>query len=135
MRKIVSPDRELSELERQVMSALWDRGRSTARDLREILEPEKPLALTTILTILARLRKKGYIIEVPRLGRSMVFAPLVPRKSVAQKCIRGLLKQFFSGSPSSLVAHLLESEKISDEELAEIRKRLEEKMKLTKRRS
>ena len=135
MQKMKQPERDLSDLEREVMSVLWDKGRSTSCQVKEILDIRKPLALTTILTILSRLRKKGYVMEVPSPGRSMVFAPRVPRKSVAQKRISGLLKQFFSGSPASLVAHLLDHEKIPEAELDEVRRMIEEKMKSNKRRT
>lgn len=128
MPKDNSGAKDLSELEREVMSIIWEKNRASSREIKEALEPERPLALTTILTVLSRLRKKNYIAEVPRLGRAQVFQPLVPRERVATKRIRGVLKHFFSGSPSSLVSHLLDHESIDASELIEIRRLLEEKM-------
>ena len=134
MRNSNNPQHTLSELEREVMSIIWEKKKVTSREIREALEPERPLALTTILTVISRLKKKKYILEVPSLGRSMVFKAAIPREKVAGNRLRGLLKQFFRGSPSSLVAHLLDSESISDDELKEIRGILEEKMEKSGKR-
>jgi predicted transcriptional regulator len=121
-------DKDLSELEREVMTIIWQKGRASSREIKDALDASRPLALTTILTVLSRLRKKNYIAEVTRLGRAQVFKPLVPLEKVATKRIRGVLKHFFSGSPSSLVSHLLDHESMDDLELMEIRRLLEEKM-------
>ena len=128
MPKKNSGAKDLSDLEREVMSIIWEKGRASSREIKEVLEPKRPRALTTILTVLSRLRKKNYITEIPRLGRARIFKPLVPRERVATRRIRNVLKHFFSGSPSSLVSHLLDHESIDDSELLEIRRLLEEKM-------
>jgi len=127
MRNTNTPKQNLSELEQEIMNILWKKKKATSREIKEALEPEKSLALTTVLTMITRLKKKNYIKEVPSLGRAMMFTYCVPKKNVAEKRIRGLLKQFFSGSPSSLVAHLLDHEGISSEELTEIRRLIQNK--------
>ena len=116
--------KELSELERMVMQIVWEKGRVTAKQVKEALDETKSLALTTILTVLSRLKEKRYIKEVPSLGRSAVFQAIVPKEKVAFKTVRRVLMQFFSDSPSTLMAHLLKNEDITDEELAEIRRLL-----------
>lgn len=129
MRKSPIPQQDLSDLERDVMMVLWSKKIATSRQIKDELDASRPLALTTILTILARLKKKNYIEEIPSTGRSMVFKPLVPREPVLRKKIRGILAQFFSGSPSLLVSHLLHDELVNREELMEIKKLIEARMK------
>ena len=110
--------KELSPLEREIMEVVWREGRVTAKQVKETLDSTRPLALTTILTVLRRLKNKKYVKEVPSLGRSIVFKPAVSRELVIRRSIKELLKQFFSGSPSALMAHLLKNENISDKELS-----------------
>ena len=129
MKKSFIPQQDLSDLERDVMMVLWSKNLATSRQIKEELDASRPLALTTILTILARLKKKNYIEEIPSTGRAMVFRPLVPREPILRKNIRGILAKFFSGSPSSLVSHLLHDELVSREELIEIKKLIEARIK------
>ena len=126
-------NKELTNLERQIMEVIWKLKKTTSKEIKEHLDAEKPLALTTILTVLARLMEKKYIKEIPSLGRTRVFQPIIPKESVAGKTLRKVIKQFFSGSPSELMAHLLKNENISEEELGEIRNLLETKYKKEKK--
>ncbi len=128
MKKSGVPAQDLSDLEREVMGVIWKYTKATSRQIKEDLDSRRPLALTTILTILTRLKKKQYIEEVPSTGRAMVFSALVPRESIQKKSIHGVLSRFFSGSPASLVSHLLHEEIVNDVKLIEIRKILDERM-------
>jgi len=128
------PLKELSNLETVVMELIWEKGKATSNEIREELEPERPLALTTVLTILSRLRKKGYIKETPHLGRRIVFKPAFPRESVGGRKMKTLLDSFFKGSAASLVAQLLKEEKIDDAELARIERMIGERKKQKNRR-
>jgi predicted transcriptional regulator len=102
------------------MQVVWDRGDATAAEVREALAGERPLADTTIHTVLSNLRRKGYIEPIPTVERSLRFAPCIRREQVARRSIRRLLDQFFEGSPRRLMAHLVQNESANDEELAEI---------------
>lgn len=121
-----TPERDLSDLERQVMQIVWSLGRVTAKDVKDALERTHPLALTTVLTILTRLKGKKYVREVPSLKRSKVFNAVVPRKAVAGRTLKKVLRQFFGDSPSELIAHLIKHEKVDAEEMREIRNLLDQ---------
>ncbi|MCG3199939.1 MAG: Transcriptional regulator BlaI [bacterium] len=116
----------LSRLEGLIMGVLWERGDSTAKEVREYLEETKPMAHTTVLTILSRLQEKGYIKQIPSLGRSLLFRPIVSKEKVARTSVLELLARFFGGSPEKLVAHLVEEADITTKELDTIRRKLDE---------
>jgi BlaI family transcriptional regulator, penicillinase repressor len=114
----------LSRLEAVIMGVLWESGDSTAKEVRQILLDVKPLAHTTVLTILSRLKEKGYIKEVPSLGRSLTFRPIVPREKIARSSVAEVIARFFGGSPERLVAHLVEEKHIKQEDLDDIKRKL-----------
>jgi predicted transcriptional regulator len=116
----------LSRLEALIMSVLWEKGDMTAKAVREYLEETKPMAHTTVLTILSRLLEKGYIKQVPSLGRSLLFRPIVSREKVARTNVVELIARYFGGSPELLVTHLVEQEDLTTKELDAIRRKLEE---------
>jgi predicted transcriptional regulator len=119
---------ELTPLELSLMKIVWDRGTATAAEISDILAPTNSLADTTIHTILANLRKKGYIEPVPTIERAFRFAPRVPRENVAKRSLRRIIGDFFEGSPRRLMAHLI-GEEADERELEEIRKLLKHSKK------
>ncbi len=114
----------LSPLELTVMQVIWEHGDATAAEVRQALAKDRPLADTTIHTVLAKLREKGYLAPIPTIERSLRFAPTVAREQVARRSLRQLLGDFFGGSPQRLMAHLIKEENVDDAELAEVKKLL-----------
>lgn len=114
----------LSPLETELMQVIWEQGNATAAEVARALAEHRPLADTTVHTVLANLRKKGYLEPIPTVERSMRFAPCVRREAVATRTLRQLLHDFFGNSPQRLMAHLLHEEKVDQAELEEIRKML-----------
>jgi len=119
----------LSPLETDVMQVVWDKGEVTASDVRKALSATRPLAHTTVITMLDRLLKKDVLEERPGTGRSRRFKARVPREDVAEQLLGNIRKKFFQGSAASLVAHLMSDPAVDEEEMVEIRKILDEKMK------
>ena len=119
-KKNTSPD--LTPLELTFMRIIWENGNATAAEIREALNSEKPLADTTIHTVLANMRKKGVIEPIPTVERALRFAPLVSREKVAGRSLKQLLIDFFEGSPKRLMAHMLKEEKLDEREMKEIRR-------------
>ncbi len=115
---------DLTPLELRIMHIVWDRGNATAQEVRDALARDRPLADTTIHTVLANLRQKGYLEPVPTIERALRFAPCVPREEVAGFTVRQILSDFFQGSPKRLLAHLLAEETVDEAELEEIRRLL-----------
>jgi BlaI family penicillinase repressor len=115
----------LGRVQLRIMQVLWERGRITARDITEALNAETPIAHSTVQTLLRNLEAKGaagHEIE----GRTFVFFPLVREGEVAKSVTRDLLDRVFDGRVSNLVSYLLKNEKVSAEELKELRRLINE---------
>jgi predicted transcriptional regulator len=74
--------------------------------------------------VLANLRKKGYLEPIPTVERVLRFAPCIPREQIATRSLRQIMRDFFGNSPSRLMAHLMNEEKVDEAELKEIRSML-----------
>jgi predicted transcriptional regulator len=116
---------ELTPLETDLMQILWERGDANAAEVGEALKGKRPLAPTTVHTVLSNLKKKGYLRLVPTVERSLRYAPAVPREQVGARRLKDLLGEFFGGSPQRLMAHLIKEGNVDEVELAEIRAMLE----------
>ena len=115
----------LGKVQLQIMQVLWERGQATARDITDALSRTAPIAHSTVQTLLRKLEAKGAIThEVEE--RTFVFRPLFEQAEVKQTAARDLLTRVFNGSVYGLVAHLLQHEPISDDEMQRLRRLMEE---------
>jgi BlaI family transcriptional regulator, penicillinase repressor len=112
--------REPSKLEMQVLSVLWQRGASTVREMMEVMPDGKTRAYTTILSVMQVMEKKGLVSHETE-GNTHVYEAKVSRQKVTGPLLRGLVRQVFGGSAATALQHLLAEEKISREELKEIK--------------
>ena len=104
------------------MDVLWERGEASVREVREALAPDRPLAYTTVLTVLSRLHDKG-LVERRKEGRSHLYSAAAAREDVSAPIVDSMVRRLFGGSRSRAVAQLLDAEEeIPDAEL----QRLEE---------
>jgi predicted transcriptional regulator len=113
-------NREPSRLEMQVLSVLWKRGASSVRDVMEIMPDGKARAYTTILSVMQVMEKKGLVSHVTE-GNVHIYQARVTRQEVAGPLLRGLVRQVFGGSAATVMQHLLAEERVSREELNEIK--------------
>jgi BlaI family transcriptional regulator, penicillinase repressor len=116
---------ELSPLELEVMNVIWELGECTSADVISEFSKIRKLANTTIRTVLANIRKKGYLNVVPSVEPRIRLRPTVSKRSVTRRTMKQLLSNMFSDSPREAIAFLLEEENIGAEELDEIRKLLD----------
>lgn len=107
------------------MEVMWQLGSATVAEVAERLEGEDGSAYTTVLTMMRILRDKGYL-SCDTRSRAHVYAPSVDRDMAARSAVQQLLSKFFSGSPGELVLSFLRDEKLTDEELEEIRNQIKE---------
>ena len=115
----------LTGLQLTVMRVLWKQGRATVAQVQEALPAERPLAYSTLATILKRLEDKGVVRHAIE-GRTYVFEPAVAADQVGQSILSDLVEHVFAGRPSELVSHLLESSEVDATELSRIRKLIEQ---------
>ena len=113
-------NREPSRLEMQVLSVLWQRGASTVREVMEVMPDGKARAYTTILSVMQGMEKKGLVSHVAE-GNAHVYQARVSRQKVTGPLLRGLVRQVFGGSAATALQHLLAEERVSRQELDEIK--------------
>ena len=112
---------QLGRVQLLIMQVLWDRGRATAREITDQINQAEPIAHSTVQTLLRGLEEKGAA-DHDTEGRTFTFFPLVAESDFKQSATQELLQRVFGGSVEGLLTHLLESESVSGDELAEIRR-------------
>jgi predicted transcriptional regulator len=96
-------------LELHCLNALWSLGEGNVGDVRRVVGQSRPLAYTTIMTVLERLVRKGKIAR-RKAGRAFVYSPTTSRDALRRTAIRELLEGFFDGSEEELVRFLRQGE-------------------------
>lgn len=125
---------KLGQVQLRIVQLLWERKRATAREITEELSRETNIAHSTVQTLLRQLEGKGTVGHELE-GRTFYFYPIVQEENVTVNATKNFIQSIFRGSVKGLVAHLLEHEKISAQELAEIRDLIEHKKVATKGKS
>jgi predicted transcriptional regulator len=92
-------------LELLCLNALWSRGPGNVKDVRESIAPSRPLAYTTVMTVLDRLARRG-IVTRRKAGRAFVYAPAVSRDTMRRLALKEFLDSYFEGSPYLLLEFL-----------------------------
>ncbi|MBL8857087.1 MAG: BlaI/MecI/CopY family transcriptional regulator [Planctomycetes bacterium] len=115
----------LSGLELEVMLVVWDLGECTSGDVIEAFRSRRDLAASTLRNVLLKLRTKGYLKPIPTVGRGFLLRATVQRRAVEHSTLKSVLESFFEGSPQQAIASLLDANKITNDELDEIRRMIE----------
>ena len=115
------PARVLRPQELQIMKVVWDKGRVTVRDVYEALRERRQIAYTTVMTMMNTLETKGYL-KKELDGRAFRYRPAVPERRVVTKMVKEFVERVFDGSTAPLLAHLVTSTDLSDEEREELRR-------------
>lgn len=118
------PER-ISDAEHAVMEVLWDRGTATAAEVCEGVCKTRDWSLATVKTLLSRLVTKQAIATRPD-GRRYLYTPLIARSDYVGGESRRLVDRLFGGKAASLVAHLAETEALSEADLSDIEALLKE---------
>lgn len=114
---------KLSKLEFQIMEVLWTRGASSIREIQESFPEKRRPAYTTIQTTVYRLEGKGALQRVKKVGNFHVFEPSVSRDAAQRRLIDDLLA-LFGGRTQPVMAHLIESGRLTLEDVKEAEKTL-----------
>jgi predicted transcriptional regulator len=108
----------LTKLELQVMDALWTRGASSVREIQEAFPDKDRPAYTTVQTMVYRLEGKKAIRRVKKIGNAHIFEAAISRNAAQRRLIDDLLA-FFGGRPQPVVAHLVETGKLTLDDVQE----------------
>ena len=119
---------KLSKLEFQIMEALWKGRELSIREIQESFSSKRKLAYTTIQTTVYRMESKEIVRRVRKVGNFHLFAAVVSRAAAQRRLIDDLL-EFFGGRSQPLMAHLIDSGKLSLEDVKEAEKILQKSTK------
>lgn len=119
------PTVHLGKLQLAIMRVLWTDGESTVAEVHRSLEPSHGLAPTTIATMLKKMEAKGVVAHRTE-GRRFIYRAAVSEDAVTRSMVADLKERLFDGSAAALVSHLLQSHEVDDDELAELRRQLEQ---------
>lgn len=110
------PRTNLSRFELEIMDVLWRLTEASVRELRDALSERRRPAYTTVQTIVQRLEQKGAVRRTRKIGNALMFEPAVTRKTAYRRVFDELLA-LFGGSAQPVVAHLVETGKLTLEDL------------------
>lgn len=116
---------QISEAESQVMEVLWQRHPQAAEEVVAAVQQTQEWQEPTIKTLLNRLLNKGAI-SAERDGRRYLYSPLLQREDWLLEQSSSLLERLFDGRVAPLVAHFSQHRRLSQKDVAELRRLIEE---------
>jgi BlaI family transcriptional regulator, penicillinase repressor len=119
----------LTRVESEVMQALWELHQGTVHAVQAALK--RPLAYTTVLSVLRILEQKGHVQHHADEagGRAYVYRPAAQAQTVRKRHLSDLVQRLFGGKTSALVTGLIEDEKLSRDELKQLREMIDRRLK------
>jgi BlaI family transcriptional regulator, penicillinase repressor len=120
-----------TEAELEILTVLWSRGPITVRDVHAIIAKRKPTQYTTVLKQMQVMAEKG-LLRRDEKQRSHIYEAAMPREWTQRQLAGDLLQRAFEGSAKNLLLGALSSRKTSKQELAELRRLLDEHEKGTR---
>ena len=114
---------KLTRLELEIMEVFWRRGPSSVREIQEDLPGKTRPAYTTVQTMVYRLERKRALRRARKIGNAHIFEPLVSRVAAHRRLVDELLG-FFGGRMQPIVAHLVESGRLTPEDVQEAERTL-----------
>jgi BlaI family transcriptional regulator, penicillinase repressor len=113
----------LGKLEMKIMQSLWERGPSSVREILESFPARKRPAYTTVQTIVYRLEAKGALRRAKKISNAHIFEAVLSRDATHGRLIDDLLG-LFGGRSQPVMAHLIESGKLTLDDIKDAEKML-----------
>lgn len=107
------------------MKVVWSRDESTVRDVYEALRDKRPVAYTTVMTMMKILEEKGYL-KKTMVERAHVYRPAKPRNQVVGAMVRDFVDRVFDGAPDSLLLQLARDNKLTEKQRRIVKQLIEE---------
>lgn len=121
-------DRQLTEVELELMQLIWKLGECTIRDVFEALPKERDLAYTTVATMIKILEQKGAV-SCQKKDRAIIVNPRIKRAEYEAASLKHLNENLFQGNATSMVMRLLDESELTPDELRALRKLLDERLR------
>jgi predicted transcriptional regulator len=125
---------KLTRFELEVMDVLWEHGALSVRELMEKLPPTRRPAYTTVQTIVNRLEEKGAVRRSRKIGNAFLFEAVLAKRKAYQRVVDEMLA-LFGGAAQPLVAHLMESGKLTLADLKALEQTAEEGAREAKKKT
>lgn len=116
----------ISEAEWEVMKVLWGKSPLTAQEVIDTLGDDKAWKPKTVKALISRLLKKEAISYVAE-GKTYCYSPAVSEDECYRSERKSFLQRFYKGSPAPMLIHFLKDEKLTREEIQELKRILDEK--------
>jgi BlaI family transcriptional regulator, penicillinase repressor len=113
----------LTKLELQIMDVLWNKASLSIREIQESFPENQRPAYTTVQTMVYRLEAKGAVRRTKKIGNAHIFEAVIDRNAAQRRLVDNLLS-LFGGAAQPVMAHLIESGKVTMEDLKEAQKTL-----------
>ena len=107
------------------MKVVWRLERATVREVYEALRKERPIAYTTVMTMMNVLEDKNYLDKTSN-GRAHIYAPTKPRHQVIGAMVRDFVDRVFDGASGSLLLHLARDSRLPDRQRKAVQRIIEE---------
>jgi predicted transcriptional regulator len=114
-----------TDAELEILGILWGEGPSTVREVHAILEKQRPTGYTTALKTMQIMAEKGLVVR-DESQRTHIYSAKLEREQAQRSFVTNMVDTVFGGSPKNLVMRALESEDVTAEDIAEIRKVIED---------
>ncbi len=118
-------ERKLTNAELEIMHVVWELDGGTVRQVHKILNQQRPLAYTTVMTMMNILEEKGHLTRCKE-GRAYRYQPVRPKSQVISGMVDDFVGRVFEGSAAPLVVSLVKDKKISKKDLDEIARMIRE---------
>jgi BlaI family transcriptional regulator, penicillinase repressor len=119
------PSNTLTPQELAIMKVVWRLERATVREVYEALRKERPIAYTTVMTMMNVLEDKKYL-DKKSNGRAHIYTPTKPRHQVIGAMVRDFVDRVFDGASGSLLLHLARDSRLPDRQRKAVQRIIEE---------
>ena len=120
-----TPHPTLTPQELAIMKVIWRLEKATVRDVYEAVREKRPVAYTTVMTMMKILEEKGYLRKTT-VDRAHLYRPAKPRHLVVGAMVRDFVDRVFDGASDNLLVHLAKDSRLSDKQRRTIEKLIEE---------
>ena len=117
-----------TKAELDILRVLWREGPLSVREVRNILDRARPTGYTSVLKTMQIMTDKG-LVEREESGKAHIYRPVGTRQQTQSQMVRDISERVFSGSAAALAMHALSTQPVSDQELDELRRLIEQKRK------
>jgi BlaI family penicillinase repressor len=120
-----TPHPTLTPQELAIMKVVWGFDNATVRQVYEALREKRPVAYTTVMTMMRILEEKGYL-KKTLVDRAHVYRPAKPQQQVVGAMVRDFLDRVFDGASDGLLLHLAKDNKLTEKQKRIVKQLIEE---------